>query len=84
MMIATRFLKNAFWKTGMSPARLMNNAMHAKANDDKRRYTIPLFLGVSLFKNPIVTTFLFSESSATKIKHACAIVYKKGLVQFID
>ena len=50
-MIATRFLKNAFWKTGMSPARLINSAMHAKANDDKRRNTIPLFLGDNLFKN---------------------------------
>lgn len=50
-MIATRFLKNAFWKTGISPARLMNSAIHANANDDKRRNTIPLFLGDNLFKN---------------------------------
>ena len=35
--IATRFLKNAFWKTGISPARLINKAMHAKEKDENRR-----------------------------------------------
>ena len=55
MAIATRFLKNAFWKTGISPARFMNNAMHAKENDDNKRYTIPLFLGDNL-SNPFMNT----------------------------
>jgi hypothetical protein len=53
--IATRFLKNAFWNTGISPARLMNKAMQAKENDDKRRYTIPLLRGDNLSKNLTVT-----------------------------
>ena len=37
MRIATTFLKNAFIKTGMSPARFTKRAITAKDNEDRRR-----------------------------------------------
>ena len=37
MMQATTFLKNAFMKTGMSPARLIKSAMTANEKADMRR-----------------------------------------------
>jgi len=41
--------------------------MHAKENDDNRRYTIPLFLGDNLSKSLIVTKILYLFSFALKI-----------------
>ena len=74
-MIATRFLKKAFWKTGISPARLMNNAMQANANDDNRRYMMPLFLGETFSNGLKDTVFvLFSYFNGYYSNERCGCV----------
>lgn len=84
MMIATRFLKNAFWKTGMSPARLMNKAMHANENDDSRRNTMPLLRGDNLSRNLMVTLTLLTDIFCNKIKQESVNVHINAVVQNID